>query len=121
MADEYTTLITSPNEVEVGQEVKVTPSNAMFEGMPMAMRRGMRMDPKMGKIKTKKDKAVIVDIAGMEMEVAIPPVANDFFKWDLYKKKVGGKRRSASSKKRIHRTSHRTLKNLRKRRTTQKH
>ncbi len=99
MADEYTTLITSPNEVEVGEEVKVTPSNAMFQGMPKAMRRGMRMDPKMGKIKSKKDKAVVVDIEGMEMEVAIPPVANDFFKWDLYKKKVGGKRRKTRGKK----------------------
>lgn len=115
MADEFTTLITSPNEVEVGEEVKVAPNNAMLRGMPM------RMDPKMGKVQSKKDNVVVVDIEGMEMKVAIPPVANDFFKWDLYKKKVGGKRRSASSKKRVHRTSHRTLKNLRKRRATQKH
>ena len=107
MADEYTTLITSPNEVEVGEEVKVTPSNAMFQGMPKAMRRGMRMDPKMGKIKSKKDKAVIVDIEGMEMEVAIPPVANDFFKWDLYKKKVGGQRRRKTRKQKSRKTTRR--------------
>ncbi len=48
-----------------------------------------------------------------EIEKEIDPSVQRVYK--------GGKRRSTASKKRIHRSSHRTLKNLRKRRATQKH
>lgn len=99
MGDDYTTLITSPNEVEVGDTVKISPSNAMLRGMP-----GMRMDPKMGKVESKTDTAVVVDMGGMKMPIEVPASARGMFKWDVYKKKkVGGRRKSRKSRRQTRR------------------
>lgn len=95
MADDYTTLVKNTNQLEVGEMVKIVPSNAMLQGMP-----GMRMDSKMGKIESKTDKAVEVDMDGMSMSIAVPSKKKDMFKWDIYKKKVGGRRRTRKTRRR---------------------
>jgi hypothetical protein len=96
MADEYTTLVTSPNDVEVGEEVKVLPSNAMLVGLPPFMQ--PPMDPKMGTVKSKKNKVVVVDVGdGFDIKITVPSnEEREFFKWDIYKKKVGGRRRKGT-------------------------
>jgi hypothetical protein len=100
MADSYTTPVTTPDDVEVGAQVKVVPKG--MPGMP-----GMRLDAKMGKVVSKAPGSIKVDLQGMPMDISIPAKKKDMFKWDVFKKVAGGRRRRTSKKKATRRKTQR--------------
>ncbi len=88
-----------------GDEVKFIPPPHLNPGLDMDK------DATIGKVLSKDPRKRTLRVSGIPHP--IDPSSDDVYK------KAG--RRSTASKKRVHRTSHRTLKNLRKRRATQKH
>jgi hypothetical protein len=104
MANTYVK-VSSLDDVSVGDEVKVTPDaetvkrsfppGTNFATVSVAEMKKMA-SPKKGTVKSKTDAAIVVDLNGMEMKIAIPPSAGDMFKWTVFKKKVGGRRRKTS-------------------------
>ncbi len=90
-------------KIDVGAKVKVLPPPHLSPGIDVDE------DAIIAEVESKDERKKTIRVKGKNIDPAKSPVY----------KKAG--RRSTASKKRIHRSSHRTLKNLRKRRATQKH
>lgn len=94
----------SIEDYSVGDEVKVLPVHPSD-----APGIDLDEDADIGVVEFKDERKKTIRVKGKNIDPAVSPV---------FKKKGG---RSTASKKRVHRSSHRALHNLRKRRTTKKH
>jgi len=94
----------SIDDFEVGDEVKVLPVHpSSAPGIDLDE------DADIGVVEAKDERKKTIRVKGKNIDPSAMPVF-----------KRGG-RRSTASKKRVHRATHRSLKNLRKRRATKKH
>lgn len=103
MADGYVR-VSSLDDISVGDEVKITPDadtikksfppGTNFATVSVAEMKKMAK-PKKGTVTSKTDTGIVTDIAG-GMEVKIPPAAGDMFKWTVFKKAKGGRRRKST-------------------------